>query len=75
LVHAGLDLGGREIDVCGLSQAGEIVDEWGSPPGAGGLRGLAARAAMWAPAVGGVIASMTGARSSTTGSKSTAGRC
>jgi hypothetical protein len=47
--------------------AGEIVDEWASPPDADRLRGLAAqavaaRAAMWAPGVRGVIESMNGER-------------
>ena len=62
MLHAGLDLSRRKIDVCLLSSDGEIVDEWASPPDADGLRGLAARAAMWAPAVRGVIESMNGAR-------------
>src|SRR4051794_13805254 len=43
-------------------ERGGIVDEWASPPDADGLRGLAAWAAMWAPAVRGVIESMNGAR-------------
>ena len=62
MLHAGLDLSRRKIDVCLMSGEGEIVDEWASPPDADGLRGLAARAAMWAPAVRGVIESMNGAR-------------
>jgi transposase len=62
MLHAGLDLSRRKIDVCLLSSEGEIVDEWASPPDADGLRGLAARAAMWAPAARGVIESMNGAR-------------
>ena len=62
MLHAGLDLSRRKVDVCLMSGAGEIVDEWASPPDADGLRGLAARAAMWAPAVRGVIESMNGAR-------------
>jgi transposase len=62
MLHAGLDLSRKKVDVCLLSPAGEIVDEWGSPPDADGLRGLAARAAMWGPAVRGVIESMNGAR-------------
>jgi transposase len=62
MVHAGLDLNRRKVDVCLLPSAGGIVDEWASPPDADGLRGLAARAAMWAPAVRGVIESMNGAR-------------
>ncbi len=62
MLHAGLDLSRRKIDVCLLSSGGEIVDEWASPPDADGLRGLAARAAMWGPVVRGVIESMNGAR-------------
>ena len=62
MLHAGLDLSRRKVDVCLLSSAGEIVDEWASPPDADGLLGLAARAAMWAPAVRGVIESINGAR-------------
>src|SRR6476620_6317451 len=61
MLHAGLDLSRRKIDVCLLAED-EIVDEWASPPDADGLRGLAARAAMWGPAVRGVIESMNGAR-------------
>ena len=62
MLPAGLDLGRRRIEVCLLSSKGEIVDEWASPPDADGLRGLAARAAMWTPAVRGVIESLNGAR-------------
>src|SRR4051794_17262895 len=62
MLHAGLDLSRRKVDVCLLSSDGEIVDEWASPPDVDGLRGLAARAAMWGPAVRGVIESMNGAR-------------
>src|SRR3954462_15961163 len=61
-LHAGLDLSRKKIDVCLLSPAGEIVDEWASPPDADGLRGLAARAGMWGGPVRGVIESMNGAR-------------
>jgi predicted NBD/HSP70 family sugar kinase len=43
MLHAGLDLSRRKVDVCLISEAGEIVDEWASPPDADGLRGLAAR--------------------------------
>src|SRR5215212_7804533 len=62
MLHAGLDLSRKKVDVCLLSGDGEIVDEWASPRDADGLRGLAVRAAMWAPAVRGVIESMNGAR-------------
>jgi len=62
MLHAGLDLSRKKIDVCLLSPAGEIVDEWASPPDVDGLRGLAARAGMWGSPVRGVIESMNGAR-------------
>jgi transposase len=62
MLHAGLDLSRRKIDVCLISEAGEIVEEWASPPDADGLRGLAARAAMHGGPARGVIESMNGAR-------------
>jgi hypothetical protein len=40
MLHAGLDLSRKKIDVCLLSRAGEIVEEWASPPDGDGLRGL-----------------------------------
>ena len=40
MLHAGLDLSRRKVDVCLLSQAGEIVEEWAAPPDADGLRAL-----------------------------------
>jgi predicted NBD/HSP70 family sugar kinase len=40
MLHAGLDLSRKKIDVCLLSGEGEIVDEWASPPDSDGLRGL-----------------------------------
>src|SRR3954471_2597864 len=62
MLHAGLDLSRKKIDVCLLSQAGEIVEEWASPPDADGVRGLARRAGAHGLSVRGVIESMTGAR-------------
>src|SRR3954471_18494697 len=62
MLHAGLDLSRKKIDVCLLSQAGEIVEEWASPPDADGVRGLARRAGAHGLPVRGVIESMTGAR-------------
>src|SRR4051794_11544205 len=32
MLHAGLDLSRRKIDVCLMSSAGEVVDEWASSP-------------------------------------------
>jgi hypothetical protein len=75
MLHAGLDLSRRKVDVCLISDAGEIVEEWASPPEADGLRGLAARAAMRGSAVRGVMSRLVARGSCTTGSKSTAGRC
>jgi hypothetical protein len=39
MLHAGLDLSRKKIDVCLLSQVGEIVDEWASPPDPTGSAG------------------------------------
>jgi hypothetical protein len=46
MLHAGLDLSRRKLDVCLLSAGGEIVEEFASPPDADGLRGLTRRAAV-----------------------------
>ena len=62
MLHAGLDLSRRKIDVCLLSAGGEIVEEFASPPDADGLRGLTRRVGGHGVAVRGVIESMTGAR-------------
>jgi hypothetical protein len=62
MLHAGPDLRRRKVDVCLVSGAGGIVDEWASPPDADGLRGLAAGAPMHGGPVRGVIESMNGAR-------------
>ncbi len=45
MLHAGLDLSRRKVDVCLMSPAGEIVDEWAFTLDTDGLRGLAAHAA------------------------------
>src|SRR3954463_13229894 len=62
MLHAGLDLSRRRIDVCLLSAGGEIVEEFAAPPDADGLRGLTRRVGAHGVAVRGVIESMTGAR-------------
>ena len=62
MLHAGLDLSRRKLDVCLLSAGGEIVEEFASPPDADGLRGLTRRVGGHGLAVRGVIESMTGAR-------------
>jgi transposase len=62
MLHAGLDLSRRKLDVCLLSGVGEIVEEFTSPPDADGLRGLTRRVGRHGVGVRGVIESMTGAR-------------
>jgi transposase len=62
MLHAGLDLSRRKIDVCLLSERAEVVEEFASPPDADGLRGLARRVGAHRQPVRGVIESMTGAR-------------
>jgi transposase len=62
MLHAGLDLSRRKIDVCLLSAAGETVEEFASPPDADGLLGLARRVGRHERPVRAVIESMTGAR-------------
>jgi transposase len=57
-----LDLSRKKIDVCLLSDQGELVDEFAAPPDAGGLKSLARRVVKHGEPVRGVIESMTGAR-------------
>jgi hypothetical protein len=62
MLHAGLDLSRRKVDVCLLSAGGDMVEEFASPPDGDGLGGLARRVGRHGLAVRGVIESMTGAR-------------
>ena len=43
MLHAGLDLSRKRIDVCLLSDQGELLEELACPPDRDGLRGLARR--------------------------------
>jgi predicted NBD/HSP70 family sugar kinase len=43
MLHAGLDLGRRKVDVCLLSERGEQLAQLAVPPDADALRGLARR--------------------------------
>lgn len=61
MVHAGLDLSRKKVDVCLLSDDGELLDEFACPPDHDGLRGLARRVKPHGEVLG-VIESMTGAR-------------
>ena len=62
MLHAGLDLSRKRIDVCLLSDQGELLEELACPPDRDGLRGLARRVGAHGEPVVGVIESMTGAR-------------
>ena len=61
--HAGLDLSRKRLDVCLLSEHGELfVEEFSAPPDGDGLRGLVRHVAQHGVPVRGVVESMTGAR-------------
>ncbi len=60
MLHAGLDLSRRRLDVCLVDEAGELVAQTAAAPDADGLRHLAAR--LSGERVRAVIESMTGAR-------------
>ena len=62
MLHAGLDLSRRRLDVCLLSDRGELVEQTAAPPDADGLRGLVGRMARHRQPVRAVIESMNGAR-------------
>jgi transposase len=62
MLHAGLDLSRRRLDVCLLSDHGELVAETAAPPDADGLRGLVGRVGRYRQPVRAVIESMNGAR-------------
>ena len=61
MLHAGLDLSRRRVDVCLIGDEGEVVGEFASPCDQDGLRGLVQRVGLGVP-VRGVIESMSGAR-------------
>ena len=60
MLHVGLDLSRRRLDVCLLSGDGESIAEFAAPADADGLHGLARR--VGGQPVRAVIESMTGAR-------------
>jgi transposase len=60
MLHAGLDLSRRRLDVCLIDDVGEVVEHTAAPPDADGLRHLAGR--LRGQPVRAVIESMTGAR-------------
>src|SRR4051812_9213149 len=62
MLHAGLDLSRNRLDVCLLSDQGEIVEEFKSPADLDGLGGLVRRVDRYGKPVRAVVESMTGAR-------------
>ena len=62
MLHVGLDLSRRRLDVCVLSDEAELVEEFAAPPDADGLRYLVGKVAPSGEPVRAVIESMTGAR-------------
>jgi transposase len=63
MVHVGLDLSRRRVDVCVISPAGELLGRFRAPVDRDGLHGLAKRvAAFGQDPVRGVVESMNGAR-------------
>jgi transposase len=62
MLHAGLDLSRRRLDVCLLTEHGELIDHITAPPDGDGLCGLARRVAPLGGPVRSVIESMNGAR-------------
>jgi hypothetical protein len=59
MLHAGLDLSRRRVDVCLIDDRGEVIAETTAPADGDGLRGLAERLA--GERVRAVIESMNGA--------------
>jgi transposase len=63
MLHAGLDLSRKKVDVCLLSETGEQLDQLAAPPDADSLRRLARRIdELHDEPVCAVVESMTGAR-------------
>ena len=62
MLHAGLDLSRKRLDVCLLSEHCEVLAQFAAPADADGLRGLVRRIAPCGEPVHAVIESMTGAR-------------
>src|ERR1700752_5255585 len=62
MLHVGLDLSRRRLDVCVISDEGELVEELAAPPDPEGLRYLVSKLARHGEPVRAVIESMTGAR-------------
>jgi hypothetical protein len=62
VLHVGLDLSRRRVDVCVLSGAGELLGQFPAPVDRDGLYGLTCRVGIYEQPVRGVVESMNGAR-------------
>ena len=62
MLHVGLDLSRKRVDVCLISSEGELVEHFRSPVDRDGLYGLTRRVAVYDEPVRGVVESMNGAR-------------
>ncbi len=62
MLHVGLDLSRRRVDVCLISSEGELVEHFRAPSDRDGLYGLGRRVAVYDEPVRGVVESMNGAR-------------
>jgi len=61
VLHVGLDLSRRRVDVCLISDQGELVYHFAAPADRDGLYGFARRVAVYDEPVRGVVESMNGA--------------
>jgi transposase len=62
VLHVGLDLSRKQVEVCLISDQGELIDRFAAIPDRDGLHGLASRVAVYGQPVRGVVESMNGAR-------------
>jgi hypothetical protein len=62
VLHVGLDLSRKRVDVCLISSEGELVEHFRAPADRDGLYGLTRRVAVYGEPVRGVVESMNGAR-------------
>ena len=62
MLHVGLDLSRKRVDVCLICDDGELIDHFPAPADRDGLYGLTRRVAVYEQPVRGVVESMNGAR-------------
>jgi transposase len=62
MLHVGLDLSRKRVDVCLISGEGELVGQFRAPVDRDGLYGLTRRVAVYGEPVRGVVESMNGPR-------------